>query len=361
MTKRSVWRRLRKLGLGLTSKRRGRFEWTAVLLSVAVCECLGGVIATTQAQPPVLTQAEPRSFEKLKPPSVLFELGPVIPGLQEDGIPQGLAYVAKHDRLLVSHDFSSGPSVVSVLDALTGEMTATVALKESADVFHEGHVGGIAVVNGEFCVASDGKILRYDAASFLVKDSGEPVIPIAIRDAETRASFCTATKDWLFVGEYSYGILFPTDKSHHVTDRKGIKKRAWVCGYAAADLTGKPTRVLSVRQRVQGMCVAGDRIFLSVSYGRKNRSAIVEYRSPLGEPAHAETTLSDGTKVPLWFLDGVNFVREIDFPPMSEGIAMVGDRLAVLSESGATKYLKGGKGPLDRILLLDVGDQRRRE
>jgi hypothetical protein len=39
---------------------------------------------------------------------------------------------------------------------------------------------------------------------------------------------------------------------------------------------------------------------------------------------------------------------------MSEGITMIDDRLAVLSESGAEKYQQGGLGPLDHIVLIDL-------
>jgi len=71
-------------------------------------------------------------------------------------------------------------------------------------------------------------------------------------------------------------------------------------------------------------------------------------------PEQDRIILSDGTTVPLWYLDGENCLKKIDFPPMAEGITMIGGRLAVLSESGATKYQRGGKGALDFILLLHV-------
>ena len=104
------------------------------------------------------------------------------------------------------------------------------------------------------------------------------------------------------------------------------------------------------------MHVTDGRVFLSLSYGRRNRSTIVIYRNPLREAAHSKVTLSDGTTVPLWYLDGENYLTEIDFPPMAEGITMIGNRLAVLSESGAAKFQPRGKGPLDFILLLDVSE-----
>ena len=171
------------------------------------------------------------------------------------------------------------------------------------------------------------------------------------------ASFCTATSGTLFVGEFAYGRSYPTTPSHHLVDRKGVKKYAWVCGYSAEGLLGQPKFIISVRQRVQGMYVTDKRIFLSLSYGRRNRSTIVIYKNPLRETPHARANLSDGTVVPLWYLDGKNYLTEIDLPPMAEGITMVGDKLAVLSESGANKFQRQGLGPLDYILFLDVSSK----
>jgi hypothetical protein len=37
---------------------------------------------------------------------------------------------------------------------------------------------------------------------------------------------------------------------------------------------------------------------------------------------------------------------------MSEGVTPCGKRLAVICESGAAKYQKGGLGPLDSIIFL---------
>lgn len=72
------------------------------------------------------------------------------------------------------------------------------------------------------------------------------------------------------------------------------------------------------------------------------------------EPKKPHRTVEiDGVKVPLWFLDGKNRQWEIDdFPPMSEGITAYGDRLAVVFESGAKEYQKGGRGPMDTVLYL---------
>ncbi len=341
------------------------------LLTLAVVE-RGNSEETLSTPPPQVTplsQSPPRDFSGLKSPSVPFQPGPVIPGLAEGAIPQGIAYVAAGDeddagRIVISHYMDDGPSRLSVIDRKSGKLVGSVllkeraVLKESADKFHQGHVGGVTVLGRSLFVSSDEQILQYPVAPLLGEELPQVLTPTSVRKCETRASFCTATDDTLLVGEFAYGNKYPTDKSHHVTDRRGIKKRAWVCGYAANNLAGRPKFVISVRQRVQGMCVTDEAIYLSLSFGRRGRSTIVEYKNPLGGPAHAATKLTDGTEVPLWFLDGENYVREIDFPPMAEGIVMIGDRLAVLSESGAKKYQFAGRGPLDRVLLLDVGREK---
>lgn len=310
-------------------------------------------------EPKPLVQAPPRNIDRLKPPSVPFELGPVVPGLRQKAIPQGLTYLVEENKIIISHYFEDAPSRISIIDNSTQKITASIILKESRTKFHGGHVGGVTRFKNSLWIASGRKILEYKLAPLLSAPAiptavkSPTAVPVAIHSSVTKASFCTATPDMLFVGEFANGISHPTDRSHHVTDRRGIKKTAWVCGYSNGP-SQNPTCVLSIRRRVQGMHVTDRHIFLSLSYGRKNRSTIVVYRNPLHDDAHTKTTLPDGTQVPLWFLDGENYLAEIDFPPMAEGITMIGDRLAVLSESGADKYLKNGKGPLDSILLLDV-------
>jgi hypothetical protein len=240
------------------------------------------------------------------------------------------------------------------LDATSGKLLSVVTLQETSGKPHTGHAGGIAVLKDSLFVASDGNRLQFDLAKFLTPKPAAGIRAVATRKCETNADFCTATEDLLLVGEFAYGKKYPTHASHHLQDRKGVSKYAWVCGYDSRDPLGRPTCVLSVRQKVQGMCIAGDRVFLSVSYGRANRSLVVVYRNPIGKPAHKTVKLRNGDAVPLWFLNGKNYLGTIDFPPMSEGIVMIGIRLAVLSESGANKYQLGGKGPLDRVLLLDM-------
>jgi len=62
--------------------------------------------------------------------------------------------------------------------------------------------------------------------------------------------------------------------------------------------------------------------------------------------------LPNNKNIPLRYLDGKNHIHTVEFPPMSEGIAYINDKLAILTESVAKKYQKGGKGPIDNIIYM---------
>ena len=301
-----------------------------------------------------LTQPIPRQTGNMKPPSVPFSQGPVIPGLRQGAVPQGLTFIPTINRWVISNYFDKSPSCLTLLDGETGEMVTHFTLADATGKVLHGHVGGVTFLNESLFVASDGTIFQYRIEDISLHDRPQVLPSVGSKRCETKASFCTATTDLLLVGEFAYGKNYKTSSTHHLKDRKGVNKYAWVCGYAKHDLLGKPTCALSVRQRVQGMSVDGNRIFLSLSYGRKNRSTIVAYQNPIGEKPHKMVKTQAGEDIPLWFLDGENYIDEVDFPPMSEGIVMFRDKLAVLSESGATKYQSGGKGPLDNVVFLNV-------
>ncbi len=329
------------------------------IILIAAFALLSSVIPqNVYSQQPLLTQSVPRKTGQLKLPSVKFTPGPVIPGLKQHAVPQGIACVNDPQRIIISHYFENAPSCLTVLNSSTGKIVSQTTLKEVSGKLHRGHAGGIAVVKNSLFVASDGYLLQYQLKPILAPNPPKSLSAVNRKKCETTAAFCTATNRMLFVGDFAYGKDYPTEASHHIRDRKGVQKYAWVCGYDTADPFGTPKCILSIRQRVQGMCVYDDRIFLSVSYGRRNRSKIVVYRNPIGNAPHSNVIIENGISVPLWFLDGENYLGEIDFPPMSEGLAMLGDQLAVLSESGASKYQFGGKGPLDVILLLDVSKRK---
>ena len=269
------------------------------LISIIIALCAYCTPAFSQKVFKELTQSTPRKIKAslIKPTLSLnlqFKLGPVVPGLKEGAIPQGLVYSEKHDAYLITHRFEKGE---------------------------------------------------------------KKHLPSWISAVETKASFCTYHDGILYVGEFAkYKTMqkkFKTKTSHHMKDRKGVNKKAWICGYKV-DNNNSPVleHIFSIRLQVQGIHITNDFIFLSVSHGRKKRSKIVIYSNPLTKPSHKKVKIGN-VDVPLWFLDGKNWTKTIDFPPMSQGITGVESMLAVLTESGAGEYQKDGLGPIDNIILIE--------
>ncbi len=184
--------------------------------------------------------------------------------------------------------------------------------------------------------------------------------------SESAAATLTCHERVLWVGEFVEETK-GTKSPHYLLDRTGQGRSAWVSGYklnqddaierAAAGDSGvlTPDFVLSVRDQLQGLAFERSQIVLSTSYGRDKRSRLTWFKCPtMSSTSKPDTvaTASTGAKVPVWFLDPENRAEDLDYPPMSEGIAVVGTSLGVICESGAQKYQKGGKGPLDYVVFL---------
>ena len=319
--------------------------------------------ATSIVTPEIITlkQHLPRSIKEGLIQLKEYEFGPVIPGLQQGAVPQGLAYSEKDELIFISSYFDKNqhPSAVSVIEQRPGKIIRTLMLKESETTFHYGHVGGLAVDDRFLWVASREKVYQYELETILYGLQTQTILPIHSFIPEARASFSTYSEGILWIGEFVYQgePLYHSKKTHHTTDRTGKTQYAWVCGYDTATLSSesrRPQYTLSVPQKVQGIQFTEELVLLSISYGRRNKSKIAIYSNPLLKSPHTEIPWDDGKPVPLWYLDDNNKITEILLPPLAEGITMIHRQLAILFESGAKKFQHLGKGPIDSILLLDL-------
>ena len=289
------------------------------------------------------------------------ELGPVIPGLRQGAVPQGLAYSNIHDLLFISSYFEKKqfPSSVAVINQTTGRAIQTLSLKESDSGFHYGHVGGLAVDERFLWVASHEKVYQYELDAFLNGGEQQDIAPSLVFQPESQASFSTYDAGRLWVGEFVWqDSPYHSAPLHHTRTPAGQTHYAWICGYETSSLgIGKyqpPHYILSVRQKVQGIQWSEQYVFLSISWGRRNDSVLAVYRNPLRDPPQKHIAWDNGRTTPLWYLDETNLISETLLPPLAEGITMVNGKLAILFESGARKFQIGGKAPLDQLLLLDL-------
>jgi hypothetical protein len=304
-----------------------------------------------------LLQAPPREIADSLMLPANVTLGPVIAGLDQGAVPQGIAQLKAPGRVLTSHYADDGgPSRLVLTDWQTGATTGTFQLLEPEGQSHKGHVGGIAAGSASLWIASDAYLYRGELDQLIRNPAGGKfqLVEEFTTEATHSVAFCSVYSDRVWAGEFALDEKYPTDPSHHFRARDGSLRRGWISSYDPNKGFDHPEQVLSIPDRAQGMVATDDYIFLSISYGRRNRSRIEIHRNPLADPPHRIAQTSKGVAVPLWFLDGNNLVRSIDLPPMSQNIVLVEGQLAVLFESGASRFRDFGKKPLDHIIVLPL-------
>ena len=330
---------------------------------------------TKTAQAPVrngkLTQQEVEKKMRIdkkefRPILELATLGPIIPGLHEQVIPQGLAYAPDEGWLVMSgYREKGGVSVLALLDTKSGLLVKSFELYEGTNKPYTGHAGGAAVTPGYVWIASGGEA-RYVSIEALNKaeDGGRVVFEGSLKTG-VRASNVAYEDGLLWVGEFAHGTEYPTDKSHYLQNRDGGEYRAWMEGYAIDAQTGLPPKlaagaespvpeaILSIPNRIQGMSLWKGHWILSDSFGRNAESTVLFYSDPRKEAPHTEVKIGEAS-VPVWFLDGKALAGKLDGPPMAEELAVIDDSLYILYESGSEKFVTSGSYAMDTMHVLDM-------
>jgi hypothetical protein len=304
-----------------------------------------------------LKQEPPRKPARSLNLPVGAQTGFTLAGLRQGAVPQGLTLLRNQDHVLTSHYYDDGQaSCIGVTDWNTGQMITSLNLYEPNGKKHTGHVGGIVADANSLWIASDDFLYHCTFPVITNQPFGTPLqMTNQYRtEATHEVAFCGVFDGLVWAGEFAYKNKYRTDVTHHLTARDGNKRLGWVCGYDPGKGFDQPARVLSIPDRAQGIYATEDYIFLSISYGRRNRSSIEIFHNPLNEPPHDIVSTHDEKKVPLWFLDDLNQVRSIDLPPMSENITVRDGKLLILFESGADKFRLFGKKPIDQLILVDL-------
>lgn len=347
----------------------------AILLAFTfVSGCRSG----SPTHPTPAAEALPEYYDKQYPDSArISTVGPVIPGLTEGMIPQGLAYWPEQGWLITSNYIEGGkPSTLMIIDVRTQKLIKRLNLYQESGAAYTGHAGGIAVSRSYLWVASGGS-LHYVPLQAVRAAPHDGKLSFAGRfSTVTRASFASYADGVLWVGDFYHPPDYPTAPSQRLTNRDGATYSAWIAGYTLESVTDLPASarwstapavppdvILSVTDRIQGMAITESQIILSQSYGRTKDSALLKYAKPdLASPPH-QTVSIGGQTVPVWFLDSASRAPNLGvltLPPMSEGIAVDEQgQLYVLFESAATKYRATASAPLDRIRIIRLADWAR--
>ncbi len=265
----------------------------------------------------------------------------VNPGLNDGFVCQGIAASEENDLILVS-GYMKDDSASRIYAVDSFDNFHYVQLKRGNEDF-TGHAGGVATSDGKIYIASENRIFTVALEAVVTAQSGDSVDIGDGIEVNNEASFVYTDDTYLYVGEFHDGGKY-TVEGHENETAEGTHY-AICSAYALDDLT-VPVKIYSIRNKVQGICVAPDgKVILSTSYGLKDS---VYYVYDVANATDSGKTM-DGA--PLYYLDQLE--REVKGPAMSEGLDYSEGKVITLSESASNKYLFGKFFGANRIVGLD--------
>lgn len=281
----------------------------------------------------------------------------VIPGLDDDFVPQGFCYDSEREYFIVSgYSSDDGPSSLYLLDK-TGKVLKEKQLLSQDGKKFTGHAGGVAMHRYYIYLAGSNNnciyVYNYADLLFANEESIRCEGSLSLQKSDTdyvRASFITATDSALIVGEFYRAESHDTQSSHKVTTSCGDYNQAIAIEYAFTNINQNfnvsysPSKAYSLPDQVQGLEINNGKLYLSTSYGLAF-SHILEYNLDTAKKDSKISIL--GVTIPLYELDSSCLVKDYKLPPMSEEIVFVNNYLYTMSESACNKYffgkLTGGK------------------
>lgn len=357
---------------------------TMLLALVMVVSLFAGVVPTSAAaagsnytQAPVVTDdtnadgtAASDAYKKAYP-DYMANAAPdvVLPGLTdgENLVPQGIAYWAANNWLLVSYyvdkydSANAGAAVIAALDLNTNQTVGVYKFTKADGSAFTAHMGGIAVGTYNLYYTDGHHGIGYIPLTELTAETktisisvGESVSIASINNgAET--SYLSMSNGLLWTGNF-YNKDYSKVPGKYLSMMYGYEISGTDSASEFASLKAiaeKPTYVVAAPDsvdQIQGVAYRNGQIILSRSYGRKNASALTIYSCTLDKNSTVDnpTVLSDK-------------IKEVKSLPMSEGITLAGTNMLYnLFESGAAYYREGkdgkGKGsnPTDQVWKVDV-------
>lgn len=259
-----------------------------------------------------------------------------IPALNDGFMPQGLSYAG--DNVYIFSGYHGKDIELHLSE--NGTPKQIIAVDENGNRL-QGHGGGITCIKDYVYLADNSQLVIFRLSELKNAAHLDKVARVAVFPVDTAASFCFATEQYIFVGEFFRAKDYEIDPSHAYTTPSGDAHRALVSCYPLNEdgsiADAYPLYSISIPHQVQGFAVKGDTFITSQSWGLSS-SKITFYKG-LGE---TDTTISvSGKAVPLYYLDSTNRSQTVKMPAFSEELTVVGDRVLVSFESACNKYIVG--------------------
>lgn len=270
----------------------------------------------------------------------------LIPGLEENFVPQGMDYVENKGVILVSGYMSDGkPSRVYVIKKATNEVEKFVTFKNLDGTDYVGHAGGVASDGDSIWVVGDKKLF---SANYSDLESGINESVVSFK-AETitgnGCDFVDVYNNKLVVGEFYRKEKYETPIEHYVEVSANETNHALAFVYELnnareSGISENIEFAISLPDQAQGIAFIKigetESVLISTSWSIPS-SRLHLYSNPLNGNS-ARTILIDGADIPVYELNSNNKLDEIKAPAMSEELTVVDGRVFVLFESACNKY-----------------------
>lgn len=272
----------------------------------------------------------------------------VLPELDKGYVPQGYCYLDSRDAYAVSAYNADAASIISIIDAQTGERLKTLLLGYEDGSESRAHVGGLADIGDSILVTVGSSIKRIKLADIDRCEDYDTVVFGGSFDTDLNCSYACSYGSLLYVGEfYTYTLEGTyTSKPAHRSRISPFERSYALC--EVFDLTDMdaafaqgavPIRAIAMPNSVQGIAFDGETLVTSISYGRNNDSRLDYYSMP--EAAEASIEIG-GAQVELIYLRSSLIQNSLTLPPLLEGIDYSADgRVSGVFESGAKKFSDG--------------------
>ena len=266
-----------------------------------------------------------------------------VPDLDSGFVPQGLEFLPENKLYLISGYLGE----TAQLKLVGKDKSFSAALLDENGEELKSHAGGVCASGNFVYISGEKSCYAFKLSDIL---SGSAVL-VGKFSTNNRASFCFSDEKHLYVGEYYYASLYPTDESHHIETPCGDKNNALVFAFPIDEkqplgVKTEPVFAYSITGSVQGMEIVENTAFLSASE-RPLGSRLLSYDI-------SAVKIGSFGEIPLVYLDSSNLIARQSMLPQSEGIVSVNGKLHVLFESAANRFLVGKLFGADYVYSLDI-------
>lgn len=302
------------------------------------------------------------------------EAGFIVPGLKQHVIPQGIAADLEKGLAYISNYYQapSIPSVISAVDLAGGDLKAEYRIYQPDGSPFTSHMGGIGLTERKIYVSDnkdeEGNACLAEISLDKLPTEGSHDVTVERRiPVPVQPSFINYSQGILWIGNFYHpdgDYELPPEIGKTVETADG-EYGCYILGYELDDSGALPQPeegkfpraklVIAAPDKIQGISLTEDSIYLSRSYGRKADSSLLKYSLSLDEDCDSTLEIC-GQTLPAYILDRERLVEETVLMPMSEGVCLGKDEtLIILFESGAEKY-KDGRDRTDTVWMYDISE-----